>query len=298
MVVCVPGSSIDFVAHETTDYSNLTPITMHTAAPGWTVLEIQPTPISDRAAFLQRKVVHQMWRAIILGVALCATVAGRASAGALVGVSFNPNSTGPTNWNVVGLTTDSPLTNLIDESGNSTSISIAFDTNSAFFSGTLDPSTVPIHTPSLAALDGNVDSTTAGASYSATLSGLVPDSIYDVWVFTARFAQPTGQTVTITGAGSGTSFTQTDSNTGQLLVNSSVGSSNEPLSFYTLPIESSGSGQMSIAIAGGGSGYGLSGVAVDVVGTIPQPTTFTLLCIGIAGMAGFTWRKRKGGAKN
>jgi hypothetical protein len=233
-----------------------------------------------------------MWRAIFLSVALCTMVAGRASAAALVGVSFNPNSTGPTNWNVVGTTTHSPLSNLIDESGSSTSISIAFNTNTAFFSGTLEASTIPIHTPSLAALDGNVDSTSSGASYSTTLSGLVPDSIYDVWIFTARFTQPTIQTVTITGAGSGTSFTQMDSNTSQLLVNSSVGSNTEPLSFYALPIESSGSGQISIAIAGGSSGYALTGVAVQFVQTVPEPTTFTLLGIGIAGMAGYTWRKR------
>jgi PEP-CTERM motif len=265
----------------------------HTAAPDRTVPEIELTPISDRAALSQRKVVHQMWRAILLSVAVCAMVVGQASAGALVGVSFNTNSTGPTNWNVVTPTTNSPLINLIDESGSSTSISIAFDTNTAFFSGTLDALTVPIHTPSLASLTGNVDSTASGASYSATLSGLVPDSIYDVWVFTARFAQPTGQTVTITGAGSGTSFTQTDSNTDQLLVNSSLGSNTEPLSFYALPIESSGSGQISIAIAGGDSGYGLTGVAVQFVQSVPEPTTFILLGIGIAGMAGYMWRKGK-----
>jgi hypothetical protein len=234
-----------------------------------------------------------MWRAILLSVALCAMVVGQASAGALVGVSFNPNATGPTNWNVVSTTTSSPLNNLVDESGVSTGISIAFNTNTAFFSGTLDASTVPIHTPSLVALNGNVDSTVSGASYSTTLSGLVPDSIYDIWVFTARFAQPTGQKVTITGAGSGISFTQTDSNITQLLVNSSLGSNTEPLSFYALPIESSGSGQISIAIAGGDSGYGLTGVAVQFLQTVPEPTAFTLLGIGVAGMAGYKLRKRR-----
>jgi PEP-CTERM motif len=233
-----------------------------------------------------------MWRAILLSVGLCAMVVGRASAGALVGVSFNGNTTGPTNWNDVGPTTNSPLNNLIDESGSPTSISIAFSTNQAFFAGTLEASTVPIHTPSLAALNGNVDSTVSGASFGATLSGLVPDSIYDVWVFTARFAQPTGQRVTITGTGSPTSFTQSDSNTTQLLVNSSLGSNTEPLSFYALPIESSGSGQMSFAIAGGDSGYGLTGIAVQFVQTVPEPTALTLLGIGIAGTAGYTWRKR------
>jgi hypothetical protein len=268
------------------------------AAPDRTLPEIELTPISDpaqhsnRAVLAQRKVAHQMWRAILLSATLCTMVIGRASAGPLVGVSFNPNSAGPTNWNVVAPAKNSPLSNLIDESGNSTSISISFDTNTAFFSGTLEASTVPIHTPSLAALTGNVDSTVAGASYGATLSGLVSDSIYDVWVFTARFVQPTGQTVTITGAGTGTSFIQTDSNTSQLLVNSSVGSDTEPLSFYALPIESSGSGQMSIGIAGGASGYGLTGVAVQFLQTVPEPTTFTLLVIGVAAMAGYSWRKR------
>jgi hypothetical protein len=114
-----------------------------------------------------------MRRAILFGVALCAMVGGRASASALVGVSFNPNSTGPTNWNDVALTTNSPLNNLIDESGSSTGISIAFSTNVAAAFGTLDASTVPIHTPSLAALNGNFDTTTS-ATYSTTLSGLVP----------------------------------------------------------------------------------------------------------------------------
>jgi hypothetical protein len=96
-----------------------------------------------------------------------------------------------------------------------------------------------------------------------------------------------------TGEGAPTVFTQ-DAPLGSLVVNSLVGSNTEPLSFYAIPIESSASGQISISITGTEvRGYGVSGLLIQ--GAVPEPTSFTLAGIGMAGVVIYGWRKRRRG---
>lgn len=237
-----------------------------------------------------------MSRAICIAAALFVMTAGRAWADLpnLVGVTFTGGAQSPTNWTRIGSSAPATISDLIDESGQATNVSITFSSPQTefFFGGTgLAPSTVPMHTPSLADLNGNVD---GNQLFDVTLSGLSPDSVYDVWVFAARFAIATDQAVTITGQGAPTSFVQSGPAT-DLVVNSQVGSSAEPLSFYAVPIESDASGQIEIAITPltTDDSFGVSGIAIQ--GAVPEPATVTLLGMGVAGVAGHGWRRRRRG---
>jgi hypothetical protein len=75
--------------------------------------------------------------------------------------------------------------------------------------------------------------------------------------------------VTITGAGTPTTFLQSGGS-GDLVVNSSVGSNSEPLSLYAVPIESDARRQISITFTDTEvRGYGVSGVAIHEA--LPEP---------------------------
>jgi PEP-CTERM motif len=228
---------------------------------------------------------------VVVGLmALCLMVAGQTEAASIVGVAFSSSSSGPTNWTVVtsgGTATTATINHLIDETGNPTSLSLSFSAPSgSYFSGVaLNASTVPIHTPSLA-FSGNIDTSgTAGLTFSAQWSGLVANSLYDIWVFGTRYQASLNQTVTITGAGAFYSFVQSGTAT-QLIVNGSVGSSANTLQSYADPILSSATGTITITATGVVGGYGVDGLAIEQA--VPEPTSLVLLGLGIGALA--VWR--------
>ncbi len=232
---------------------------------------------------------------VVLGLAaLYLMVAGQTEAASIVGVAFSGSSSGPTNWTHVtsgGSTTASTINNLIDETGNPTSTSLSFlAPQRSYFPGTLTASTVPMHTPSLAALGGNVNGNGSIGTFTAVLSGLTPNSSYDVWVFGARFSNSTSQNVTITGAGASTSFNQTGA-ANSLNINAAVGSSALSLESYADLLLSSASGTITITATGlSGGSYGVSGLAIEsaVPAVVPEPTSLVLLGLGIGALA--VWR--------
>ena len=125
-----------------------------------------------------------MKRATLVLAAL-ALLLGGAPVGAradFLGVGFG---NAPTNWNLIN-STASPVTNLIDEAGNVTGVSLSFTGAGSpnFFPGTLDPNSIPMHTPSLSALNENFyNSAFSGGQFTATFSGLAPGQSFDVYVF-------------------------------------------------------------------------------------------------------------------
>ncbi|HEV3343896.1 MAG TPA: PEP-CTERM sorting domain-containing protein [Pirellulales bacterium] len=219
--------------------------------------------------------------------ALVLLVTGQTFAAPLVGVGFQ---SAPTHWTLVNTlpTTDN---NLIDESGHPSGIDGSFtDTGGSlagFFVSSLDASTVPMHSPSLLALNHNLN---GSGVFSAVLSGLTADHSYDIWVFVARQNVGIDQEVTLTGAAIN-SFDQVAPDH-VLMVNSSVGSSSKTLEDYALPIESSAGGSIDISIAGlNGAAVAITGLAIQ--DAAPEPTSLTLVGIGVAGLAGCGWRRRK-----
>jgi hypothetical protein len=220
-------------------------------------------------------------------------VSGQARADAVVGVSFGPQ-TPPTNWTSEEGLLGGSANNLINESGSPTDIDLSYSItgDAELFNVTpsLNASTVPIHTPSLANLDGNID-TTSGGTFTATLSNLTASSTYDVWVLVARDSTVVGQDVDITGTGS-TNFTQSDATLRDLLLNASIGSSSENFDSYALPITASSTGTIVVDIAPGSPdhGFAISGLAISAASVpLPSPALLTLLGLSAAGIMG--WRR-------
>jgi len=213
------------------------------------------------------------------------TANGQARADSLVGISFGPQA-GPTDWTTETDLTSGAATDLITENGSGSGIDLSYSVTGSdeLFNVTLNASTVPIHTPSLADLDGNID-TTKNGEFTASLSNLTPSSTYDVWVLVDRENTFAGQSVVLTGAGS-TSFTQSDPNTKDLLLNAPVGSSAENFDSYALPITASAAGTIGIDITGSSAdGFAISGLAISASPVpLPSPASLTLLCLGAAGI--------------
>jgi hypothetical protein len=157
---------------------------------------------------------------------------------------------------------------------------------------TVNTATIPTGNSNLSGINGNFYGET---SFTAALSGLQAGATYDVWVFVTREGDPTKQNVTITGAGM-TTFSQNDTSTRQLIVNSMAGSSSKTLGFYALPIVagtgSDGSGNININIVNNDGSFGaaISGIALAQV---PEPATLGLLACGAVSLAAYEWRRRK-----
>lgn len=114
------------------------------------------------------------WIALVAALTLSRGAAARASS--LVGVNFSAASSHPTNWTPLPSVV-SPVNNLMAEDGTITSIDLSFAAV-RLFSGTINASTVPIHTPSLASLNGNVYNDFSSASLIALFSDLTPNQDY------------------------------------------------------------------------------------------------------------------------
>ncbi len=213
--------------------------------------------------------------------------AGRVLADPLVGVTFFSSGGAPqwTNETRLGTTHDLPY-----ETGANSGISLTTSVGgpSGFFpfDVSVDPATIPSGDPNLGGINSNI--VVSDSSFTAVLSDLHANATYDVWLFVTRENDPTDQLVTITGAGT-TNFTQLDTPTKQLIVNSKVGSSSKDLGYYAVPIVSNGSGDITITV-NNMDGYYQSAVSGIAVEAVPEPSIWAMLLIGFAGV-GYAGRR-------
>jgi hypothetical protein len=125
----------------------------------------------------------------------------------------------------------------------------------------------------------------SGGIFAAALSNLTAGSQYDVWVMATRENFSAGQTVAIKGATT-TTFTQTDVNTKDLLINSSVGSSAQNFDSYALLVTASNTGTIEVDITGGTAGFAISGLAIEAAAVpLPSAAWAGLLLLGGIGAA-------------
>ncbi|MFO0954811.1 MAG: PEP-CTERM sorting domain-containing protein [Isosphaeraceae bacterium] len=232
------------------------------------------------------RLVWNRW--LLAGLIVCA-LAPDARAQLLIGVSFG--GSGPTNWTTA--TAGGNYTNLIDENGNASSVSLnlaAASINS--FTPTVLSTSVPQHTPSLSALSHNLYSFVAGDSLTATFSGLTPNQIYTVYAFGLESGgNNVPQAVTITGAAT-TVLNQTLNNR-QLWVNGSAGSSSQSLESYGLNAAASNTGTIGIKFQYTTSAFTASYTAAGVaISAVPEPSSLALGGLTALAGAGLAWRKR------
>ncbi|MEP0918941.1 hypothetical protein NC981_19085 [Leptolyngbya sp. DQ-M1] len=197
---------------------------------------------------------------------------------ALVGINFggsvNPS---PTNWTKV--TTTGTFSNLIDDSGTPTGVSLTVSGSPTPFSVNTASSSIPSDAPSLSNLRSNFYAFSNGATPATlqlTFSNLLPNTSYGLYTFGLRGGGVSQQTVTITGA-STQSFLQT-APADTLAINNQVGNSTRTLQSYVLPVISSSSGTIALNYAGAPSGlYTVAGVAIDPPPPVPVPFAFSPL---------------------
>jgi hypothetical protein len=163
----------------------------------------------------------------------------------LIGVDFGTGSV-PTNWTQVtsvGPTTaPTTRTDLIDETGAATVVDLRITTShmggaNSFSTGTMNSSTLPQHTQSLADVSNavRISNSQGFQHFNASFGDLKPGTTYEVYVFAVRSLFSTygdNQTVTISGADSPIVFRQNRVSNGNLWVNDQVGSSSQLLPSY------------------------------------------------------------------
>lgn len=229
--------------------------------------------------------------ATIIAVALCPFAA---TASPLVGIDFGPAGSAPTNWNLVSAT--GIFSNLIDQTGTTTSVSLTLTVPG----GTATPyavtpvaSTVPIASPSLAGIDGNVYSFAPFNTLNATLGGLVPGGQYAIWVFGLRGGNTLSQTVTVTGLGSPLVYTQSAADS-QLVVNQELGSDTRTLESYADTVFATLSGTISVQVVGDiyASPFTVAGMAIQAVPEIDLSGTGSALVL-VSGAIGLLERRRR-----
>jgi len=223
-------------------------------------------------------------RAVLLTVSLLSCSAA-SQATSLVGVNFSEASSHPTNWTPLPSVV-SPVSDLLAEDGTPTEIDLSFAAMN-LFSGTLDPNSVPLHSPSLGSLDGNVYGRFRGPSFIALFSDLAPNEDYLLWVIGARFLVPVSQNVQIFGSGPLVEFNQIGP-ADSLFINEELGDSSRSFESYAKTIHASDGGTIAIVVKGlsdaDGQTYTVSGLAIQAV---PEPNSIILAGIGVLAMGGY-----------
>lgn len=168
----------------------------------------------------------------------------------------------PFNWNAYELSdVGSPISGLIAEDGEPTSVSVQISTptgNQDRFLGS--PLFVPIHSPDL-------DSICCDILHSGpnpmvvTWTGLFPLSLYDYWIFTSSSAV---DTISAIGDNSD-SFVSPGVVSNSQNINGVVGNSSRSFQSYARQVVSTQSGTIVLNIASAGT-PALSAVAVKLVG--------------------------------
>jgi len=183
------------------------------------------------------------------------SVSGGAQAD-LVGVDFGsiPNPI-PQNWTASN--GSSSLTNLLDDTGRTTSVGLSFSAIPGAFNATALSSSVPSHTYDLSNISGNIYS--FGGSLTMTLSGLTPGQSYPVYVFGLRGGSSYTQNISLIGSNTVT-YTQAAS-ADELTINDQVGTNSSNVSAYAKTITADSSGNIQVVASGG---YFLAGLAIDV----------------------------------
>ena len=188
---------------------------------------------------------------------------------ALIGIDFDGVNNSPTNFLTLGGGSTS-ASNLGNENGGLSQVDLTVNGGSSDFAVTLNASTIPQYTTSLANLDGQIF--TNGNSIGFEYSDLSASSDYFVYVFSAEgFFDTIEQTVTIQGAGSAISFEQRF-NQDDLFINDQLGDSSRDLTEYAQVITSDANGVISIDIdpIAGTSDVVLAGLAIFKVPETPD----------------------------
>ena len=188
---------------------------------------------------------------------------------ALIGIDFDGAPNSPTNFLTLAGGSGG-ASNLGNEDGGLSQVDLTVNGGSSDFAVTLNASTIPQYTTSLANLDGQIF--TNGNSIGFEYSDLSASSDYFVYVFSAEgFFDTIEQTVTIQGAGSAISFEQRF-NQDDLFINDQLGDSSRDLTEYAQVITSDANGVISIDIdpIAGTSDVVLAGLAIFKVPEAPD----------------------------
>lgn len=156
--------------------------------------------------------------------------------------------------------------NISEDDGTPTTVdlSISYSGGGNSSSGGITASQLPRHNQSLISLGGFGRST---GNVNATWSGLDAGQKYAVYIF--GFESSTGtytQTVSVSGATSLPSFTQTLSN-GVLMVNDELGTDSRTLQSYDHVVEATAGGVITVSLSpgAGSAGVALAGIAIRPV---------------------------------
>jgi len=202
-------------------------------------------------------------------VLLPALLSNRVEA-AIVGMDINNGSSTPVNWDVNG------GFNLNDEAGNPTAIDILWQGDAIEIEDyAINPSTLPVHTNSLAGLDEYSPLVT-----SMSFQDLTPGISYDLWLFSYYNGL---STVAFTASIQGASLTTRDfvvPTTNDLYINGALGDDSLSLADCAISIEADSLGEINVEferISGFSSNdIPLAGAAIRP-SVVPEPGIFVWL---------------------
>jgi hypothetical protein len=215
---------------------------------------------------------------------------------ALVGIDYDTiGGAFPMNWTIVNSTgLDGGL---IDETGTPTSIDAFSTLAGGNFTQSLNPTTIPSHTPSLAGLDGFNNFVT-----SIVFSDLIPNAAYRLWIFSVYDFDAFATNAPIFDAvvtGSGAPFTFSfDMNQaqGNLVINGVTGSSAQPLEFYGNIVGASSTGTLTInfistnTVPLGSPELPIAGVAIESFPPVAVPEARAWVMLGVLVLGAFWFR--------
>ncbi len=220
---------------------------------------------------------------------------------ALVGIDFDAiGGVSPANWKQVNSFNVPYVVNgLTDEEGTTTPYELTFYGNDGYeIAAVPTANTVPAHIQSLEEIDGAIF--TEAAMLSAVWSNLIPNQIYEIYVFGLEDFPDffDDQQVTIQGAGAPVSFSQLLSD-GELYVNGSLGSDLQLLDSSAVMVRADAFGQIIIDIEPNPEtdDVSVAGLAIQEI-NLPDAGTGELIGVDfdfIGGASPVNWTQFNGG---